>query len=801
MNQSCRSANSTSFLLRVSVGLAAASVVLGAWIGVTPVYGADVWGYDSARGTDEDEILRNFNLHRGRWWNYFERGSWYLRYGHHEAAEDDFRTVVEKRPSDKRQARTYGMHFRDCFGHRELGIALYYRALEAKARGADNEEWKLLIESLDEIELSLKQANSARAEHYRKLATGNKWRARANVQKDTVAPVIQVENATAIGENVGVLYSNQRSVRLDLRVIDDKSGVGAIWINDEEVLVERSKRNLLKKVYVDVDIGDQRIRLRARDLVGNANNATYEVMVLLDEKSPTIFTASYATQTRPGGPISVKCSARDNVGLNAVRVNNIEIDCNHEHRYDVDVNIPPGLNTPRVEIQVIDLAGNTTEGYMNVFANDHKIAQPVSVAPRLLTPALFVGALPTYSPRRWGGSDILRSSRSYPAVLRTAAYTNLDMRLNVSVLEGSESPARSAEATPIFEFDESTYGSEPNGFVVTDREWKMSITLRKFGAAVECIQITVKKQGPQGKWIEVYKEKLKAGGASDTSAVVHVNPIIRFEGYGEMLVEVKALPADGSKEWDSRELFFRRVPDVTRELGSLYSVIALPLVPDGIPNNSRSEELDEKIWEAVTECKLDPGDTSRFDCTVMKKLGRGSLDLNIESDKADPVPQAIRIGRARGVDLGVCGRVTKRSGHWEVAVSLVDNGTLRTIGDILADYYLPEGTQEPDRWDKHINDLTTKLEQTLRRVRGKVTNKSRNGKKIYVDVGSERKLFRGQKLCVFNHEEKLARTLLAQAVVERVPTKGPSQAKITESGSQYYPQKGIEEDELIIITK
>ena len=86
--------------------MAVTSVVFGTWFGVTTASGADVWGYDLEKGTDEESIRRNFNLHRGRWWNYFERGSWYLRYEHYQAAERDFREVIKKRPTDKRDART-----------------------------------------------------------------------------------------------------------------------------------------------------------------------------------------------------------------------------------------------------------------------------------------------------------------------------------------------------------------------------------------------------------------------------------------------------------------------------------------------------------------------------------------------------------------------------------------------------------------------------------------------------------------------------------------------------------------------
>jgi hypothetical protein len=66
---------------------------------------------------------------RGKWWNYFERGSSYTeaaieadRLGNTEAklkalklAQSDFETAISLRDKDQRRARTYGMHLIDYF--------------------------------------------------------------------------------------------------------------------------------------------------------------------------------------------------------------------------------------------------------------------------------------------------------------------------------------------------------------------------------------------------------------------------------------------------------------------------------------------------------------------------------------------------------------------------------------------------------------------------------------------------------------------------------------------------------------
>lgn len=88
---------------------------------------------------------------RGRWWQYYERGvSWSLG-GFWAEAEADFREALALRLTDNRRARTYGMHFVQCFLHRELGAVLI--------------EQNRLDEAETELRLSLAQEPSAKADY------------------------------------------------------------------------------------------------------------------------------------------------------------------------------------------------------------------------------------------------------------------------------------------------------------------------------------------------------------------------------------------------------------------------------------------------------------------------------------------------------------------------------------------------------------------------------------------------------------------------------------------------------------
>lgn len=87
---------------------------------------------------------------RERWWQYCERGVSWANGGFWAEAESDLRQCLALRRTDARRARTYGMHFVQCFAHRELGAVLI--------------ELGRLDEAEAELQLSMAQEPSAKAE-------------------------------------------------------------------------------------------------------------------------------------------------------------------------------------------------------------------------------------------------------------------------------------------------------------------------------------------------------------------------------------------------------------------------------------------------------------------------------------------------------------------------------------------------------------------------------------------------------------------------------------------------------------
>ncbi|MFW5845407.1 MAG: hypothetical protein ACOCXJ_04190, partial [Planctomycetota bacterium] len=88
---------------------------------------------------------------RNRWWHYYERACSFAAGGFWDEAEADLRACLRWRQTDARRARTYGMHFVQCFAHRELGAVLLAQGETAAAE--------------HHLRLSMAQEPSARAAH------------------------------------------------------------------------------------------------------------------------------------------------------------------------------------------------------------------------------------------------------------------------------------------------------------------------------------------------------------------------------------------------------------------------------------------------------------------------------------------------------------------------------------------------------------------------------------------------------------------------------------------------------------
>ena len=146
---------------------------------------------------------------RGRWWNYYERGSSYAAGEFWPQAITDLQEAIKQRDEDQRRARTYGLHFLDYFPHRELGI-VYYR----QGRHTD---------AIRELETSLRSVETAKAKFYLNKARRSQLE---QTQSDTTPPRILIESPQ------DGLLTRQFMVIVQGRA-DDDTYVSAIAINGQ----------------------------------------------------------------------------------------------------------------------------------------------------------------------------------------------------------------------------------------------------------------------------------------------------------------------------------------------------------------------------------------------------------------------------------------------------------------------------------------------------------------------------------------------------------------------------------------
>ena len=720
---------------------------------------AEVWGYDPTEGTEEKDILENFNLHRGRWWNYYQRGSWLLAHGHYEAAQRDFRVVVAKRPTDKRDARTYGMHFMDCFGHRELGIALY-RQVSKKGPVTPSD----LKDAIEHLDTSRQQAASSRAEFFLKRAKELFWK-----NADDSAPAISIENAARTGQNWAIVFSNRPVVALTICVTDGQSGVDAVWVNAKQVSLQASKP---QTVYVPVAPHDPWIVLGARDGAGNRSVPTV-VRVHMDVEAPLVFAAAHPKPMEHNGSVVVECSGSDNLGLSTIEVGDHKIDCDARCKYTASVAVRCGPDKGRrIRVRATDLAGNTVKGSVAIVPNEGK-TQP--------RPAFLDTGLP---PHVWFRSreplllrNVLESGRS--ASIHAWGISGLPAQITYGALMASV-PETVPSCFPLLAFED--YRPVRDGYPVpSDRYWVQGRIEHAFGVEAIAIDDTV-----------VFRVD------PNSESVLFGHPVSLDRDIQSIRVEARC--ADGHPV--RQTLKIKKVPDITIKEDYVYSLVVLPLSPEGTPSNPRPDGPYPNIADAVVACTL--GDpmvermpTSRFDCRKMKGMDVAKELRILGVEKNTPGWQVLRVGKKHGVDLGLWGVIREYNENFEITVYVLDIETERYLPVSPIDIHGPT-----DERDWYVNALIQKLKTSLPRVRASVADTSikRYNKRIYLNQGIEQNLFLGQELWIFEEESVPSGAALAEATVD-VLWSGRSEAKVAERDGSNKRLSDFEPDQLFVLTK
>jgi len=322
---------------------------------------------DPNQDLDEENILANSNLSRGRYYNYYERGSLLLAQDHYQSAKEDFREALRKRPRDQWDARTYGMHFADYFPHRELGVAY---CLQGEHETDVAKKKKLFRKAICQLKISLNQVESSKAKFYLNRAMAGFWKATGT---DITPPAVGIANDTIDRwQDQPTLYINEYVAILEIRAWDNESFVGTVWVDSfvgkvrvdrTKLFIESAEKIFERDTVVNVDASDKEktFVVTAVDLAGN-ESWPVKVRLIVDTVRPLAVARVHADKaTLLGARIPVDIVARDDRGLKSVRVGEDPYDnrdCRGKVTWEGRFFAEPGDRS--LDVEITDRAGNVT---------------------------------------------------------------------------------------------------------------------------------------------------------------------------------------------------------------------------------------------------------------------------------------------------------------------------------------------------------------------------------------------------------------------------------------------------------
>ena len=280
---------------------------------------------------------------RHRWWNYYQRGLAAAESRDYSGAMTDFEAALRRRDRDQRMARTYGMHFRDYFPHRELGI-LYW-------------EKRRLAEAQTQLEISIAQAPTAKAFYY--LDRVREARIRLRIEQDPDRgrpPVIRLDASQT------ELLTRDDPVIIGGTAIDPNF-IAALTVDDQSVFLEGARQRVDFRQPFDLPQGLHLIRIRAESLSGLSRQDTLRVRV--DRQGPVIDVLTVEGQGSGAGEKRVLVGR----AVDPSRVVSMMAD-------DAPVRIPAGKRVPfripidrkvtAIVISAEDSVGNVTRSRLDV---------------------------------------------------------------------------------------------------------------------------------------------------------------------------------------------------------------------------------------------------------------------------------------------------------------------------------------------------------------------------------------------------------------------------------------------------
>lgn len=594
----------------------------------------DDWIDHYEPGHTREEILNDFNMHRGKWWNHYSRGCRLAEGGFWDDAVLDFKESLNVRAKDQRAARSYGMHFWDYFARRELGVS-YYNVGKYD-------------EAAIELERSLETVDSAKAKFYL-----NKVRTAVLAQKnmDKNAPVIKV---TSFNDGD---FVNLPNIELKGKIVDDYY-TGAIWINNRKLFIELASNELGFDEKIKLRPGENTISIKASDLAGNQTDKTLKLN--LDLRSPVILLNE--TPNRKSADqktVMLEGALIDDSGIKQFWINGheIEIERGKEVAFNENIDIP---STGKIDIKAIDIAGNEVHGeYSLEVKSSGRYFQPKDLhgfktqldSP---LPCLFENAPDKEYPKLASVNNSL---------VATAITQETDQSVDTQGDSSSKSGTDSAGLPKIV--------SDLKPITVYEDYYVISGEVRDNAGVAKVLVNNEEIQGRSAKHL-------------------FFNHILNLNE-GENQVTISAENVEGGKIGYTPTIIMKKTFEFL-ETDARYTVALMPLKRVGAAVGVASESVYPILMQSFENEPKRFNFVERDETKLLQVLNEQKMS---NSDLASP-DNVIKIGKIRSAEGMLFGTIAEDDKSLNISLNLVDTETTKVLA--TADVYGEDKNVDNLRW-------------------------------------------------------------------------------------------------------
>ncbi|TLD42304.1 MAG: hypothetical protein JETT_1419 [Candidatus Jettenia ecosi] len=688
----------------------------------------DNWRDYFRPGRSKEEIAKDFNLYKGKWWNYYARGRWFAEEGYYDEAARDFKKSINLRSKDQRLARSYGLHFWEYFAHRELGIVYYQQKKYEDAKA--------------ELETSLSTEDSARAKFYLNKCNEAILKLTGRDQKP---PEIKITSHT------DGMVVNTPLVKLKGFATDDFY-IGDMHVHGKRLFVELAEKRLYFQEDILLHTGRNTISLEALDLLGKS--IRQEFNLILDIHPPILYLDDIQMTKRDGKhTATIQGIIEDDHAAKRLYINNTEIPIipGKEVHFKQDIIV---TSLDKISLKVIDAAGNETKG-------EEQIGKKAS----LLWP-----------------EDIL-NKRQYANRANTplmVASGKMDRYIARSLLASHEavaalSPCTSSSSYTSKDMEKEGKGSTPAQGVASDNIPPVVHTDLK-PAIVHDANLFFSMDahddsGVAKLFVNQYPLEIRPGKH------IFFNYLLPLT-MGENVVTVRAIDIQGNEAQLSPVKITKRTFELL-ETDARYTVAWLPL------RAFEEREVSPEILYSMLLKAFDE-EPKRFNFVErdQAKLAEILREQKISNTQLASPDTAVKIGKIHAAEGIFFGAVEEDLRGVTITLQLVDTETTKVLAHV--DVYDEDKSMKNLAWLVH--GLSLKMKRQFPLIEGNVIRVSGNG--FHIDAGGTSGLKLGMKLLLFREVKEgdfvlkepldaIARIVLVQPDTSfaKISTKGAKKVK------------------------